>query len=330
MWAIPEVLRSLGADPADVCAEAGINVALFDDPNNLISYRAASRLFRVCVERTGRPHFGLLVGQKSGLNCLGFVGLLVKYSPDVEIALRRLVRYMHLHIRGAVTTLEVSGKRAIFRYEIYEPDAEATDQIGDGAVATMYNIMLELCGPNWNPLEVRLAHRKPDDVAPFRRFFRAPLRFDAEENALEFFADSLRRPLPAAEPELRRLLQQQIDALEARHGDNFPDQIRSVLRTALLTGHGRADQVAALFSVHSRTLSRRLDAYGTSFQELVDESRFEIAQQMLRDSAMEIGRIAELLDYAGASAFTRAFRRWTGTTPAQWRAKRRSGPPRRQ
>jgi len=323
MGAIPQVLRTLGADPAEVCAAAGIDLELFDDPSNLISFRAASHLFRVCAERTGCQHFGLLVGQKSGLNSLGLLGLLMKYSPDVASALQSVVRYMHLHIRGAVTTLEVSGKTAMLSYEIYQADAEATDQIGDGAVATMYNIMRELCGPNWNPLEVRLAHRQPDDVAPFRRFFQAPLRFDAAENALVFFADSLRRPLPVADRDLRRLLATQIEALEARHGESLPDQVRGMLRIALLTGHAKANQVAALLSVHSRTLSRRLNAFGTSFQELVDETKFEIARQMLRDSAMEVGQIAELLDYAGASAFTRAFRRWSGTTPATWRAESR-------
>ncbi len=321
IWAIPEVLRSLGADPADVCAEAGIDIALFDDLSNPISYRVASHLFRVCVERTGCPHFGLLHGQKGGLNFLGLLGLLARYSPDVGSALRSIVRYMHLHIRGAVTTLEVHATRATFCYEIYEPDAEATDQISDAAVATMYNIMLELCGSNWSPLEVRLAHRKPDDVAPFRRFFRAPLRFDAEENALEFFADSLHRPLPAVEPELRRLLVAQVEALEGQYSDQFPEQVRSILRTALLTDHGNSDQIAKLFSMHSRTLHRRLAASGTSFRELVDESRFAIARQMLTDTSADVSHIALMLNYADSSAFTRAFRRWSGSTPSQWRVQ---------
>jgi AraC-like DNA-binding protein len=74
--------------------------------------------------------------------------------------------------------------------------------------------------------------------------------------------------------------------------------------------------------MHSRTLSRRLSAFSTNFQALVDEGRFEIARQMLEDSAMEVSQIAASLDYADASAFTRAFRRWSGTTPALWRAKR--------
>ena len=143
-----------------------------------------------------------------------------------------------------------------------------------------------------------VAHRRPADDGPYRRIFRAPLRFDAEQYALAFPADWLGRPLPGVDPELRRLLQQQIEALEARHGDDFPEQVRSVLRSALLTGHAKADQVAALFSMHSRTLHRRLGAFGTSFQALVDETRFEIARQMLEDSALEVRQIAAALGYA--------------------------------
>ena len=117
-------------------------------------------------------------------------------------------------------------------------------------------------------------------------------------------------------------MQQQIDALDVRHPDDFPEQVRSVLRTALVTGQAGAEQVAALFGMHSRTLNRRLNAFGTHFRVLVDEGRFEIARQLLENSAMEIGRIAWLLGYAEPSAFTRAFRRWSGTTPARWRAGR--------
>ena len=319
--AIPAVLESLGANPAEVLAEAGFDLKLFDDPDNQVAYAARSRLMAHCVERTGCRHFGLLVGQQGGLHSLGFVGLLVKYSADVGAALRSLVRYSHLHVRGATTTLTVDGDSAMLGYEIYQPRVEATDQVLAGAIALMFNIMRALCGPDWNPVEVWFAHRKPEDARPFRRFFHAPLRFDAEETALVFSADWLNRRLPGADPELSRLLQKQIDALEARHGDEFPEQVRSVLRTALVTGRAKADQVAVLFTMHARTLNRRLNAFGVGFQELVDEGRFEIARQMLEDSAVPVSQIAARLDYADASAFTRAFRRWSGTTPGRWRAK---------
>ncbi len=319
--AIPAVLRSLGFDPAEVLSEVGVDLKVFDDADNRISFATRGRLVAHCVAVTGCKHFGFLVGQRAGLNSLGLVGLLVRSSPNVETALQSLVRYFYLHLQGAVLALTVDANKATLRFDIYQARAEANDQVGAGALAVIFNILRDLCGLAWKPEEICFAQRRPEDVEPFRQFFRAPLRFDAEHHAVVFPAYWLQNKLPDTSPELRRLLQTQIDALTVRHGDNFPEQVRSVLRGALLTGHASADQVAALFSMNRRTLTRRLSAFDTGFQELVDEIRFEVARQMLEDSRMEILEISALLDYAGPNAFTRAFRRWSGTTPAKWRTK---------
>ena len=319
---IPELLRSLGADPVEVLAEVGVEPQLFTDPSNVMSLAARGRLFSHCVARTGCKHFGLLIGQTGRLSSLGLLGFLVQHSPNVEAALRSLVRFSHLVVRGAGANLAVHGNFAFLGYEIHQPGVEATDQAGDGAMAMFFNVMRKLCGPEWKLVEVWFAHRRPEDVEPYRRFFGAPLRFDAEQYAIVFSAAWLSHRLPDDDPELRRLLREQIDAIEARHQEDFPEQVRSVLRTALVTGHGKADQVAALFSMHSRTVNRRLRDFGTNFQALVDEVRFETARQMLENSTLEVSQIAATLDYADASAFARAFRRWSGATPGVWRAKR--------
>lgn len=189
----------------------------------------------------------------------------------------------------------------------------------------MLNIMQSLCGHGWKPSQVTLAHRKPDDVEPFRQFFRAPLLFDAEQNALVFLAEWLTYRLPVDDPELRRQLMEQIKAIEARHWSSFPEQVRSVLRAALLTDRADADHIASLFSIHRRTLNRRLNQDGISFKDLVEEERYEIARQSLLDTDLHVGAVAALLGYADASAFTRAFRRWSGAAPAEWRSEARRG-----
>lgn len=319
---IPAVLLSLGADPAEVFAAARVDLDLFDDPDRLMTFAARGRLVKQCVAATGCRHFGLLVGQRDRLYHLGLVGLLVKYSPDVGTALRSLVRHFRLRAGGAVVTLEVEGSSAALGIELYERQSEATDQIVDATLAFEFSILRELCGAGWVPSEVRFTHMEPDDSAPFRRFFRCPLSFDTGQNTLLFDATWLDHRLPTDDRKLRDLLQKQIDALEAEHGDDLPAQVRSVLRTALLTRHAQADDVAALFSMHGRTLARRLEDQGTHFQRLVDEVRFEIARQMLEQSAKDVRTIAEMLGYADASAMTRAFRRWSGTTPGLWRARR--------
>ena len=323
--AVPGVIRSLGLDPAQVLTEAGFDLSLFDDPNSQISFAARSRLVGRCAEITGCRHFGLLVGAQGGLHSLGLLGLLVEYSPDVGTALRSLVRFFHHHLRGASIDLVVDGQLAVLDYMIYQPGTEATDQIGDGAMAGAVNIMRGLCGADWSPCEVMLAHRRPAAVEPYRRLFRAPIRFDAEQNALIFPASWLGHRLAEREPAIRRLLKEKIDALEAQFRDQFPEQVRRVLRIALLTDRTSIDDIAAVFSMQPRTLNRRLNTFGLRFRDLVDEGRYEIARQALVDTDMNLSHVAALLDYADASSFVRAFQRWSGTTPSQWRAEQRTG-----
>lgn len=97
-----------------------------------------------------------------------------------------------------------------------------------------------------------------------------------------------------------------------------------MLKTALETGKFKAGEIASLFSMRSRTLHRRLAEHGLGYRQLLDESRFVLAKQLLEDSTLEIGEIAELLGYAAPGAFTRAFLRWSKATPAEWRAAHRN------
>lgn len=313
------VLQDFGVDPDEVLTAAGIDADLFADPDNLITYAARDRLFRQCVSRTGCQHFGLLVGRRMNLKALGLVGLLMRTSPDAGRALSSLVNLLHLHSQGAVMALRVDEDVAMLTYDAFEPGLEATDQTGAGAVAMMLNVMRALCGSDFRPDEASFAHRRPADIEAFRKFFKVPLYFDAEHYALVFSRDWLKVRLPGADDELQQLLQKQVEALESRYSLAFPDQVRKVLRSALLTGYHSENQIAALFSMHSHTFRRRLEAFGTSFHEIVDECRFEIAQEMLRDTSLSVGDISASMGYSRASSFIRAFRRWSGMTPGKWR-----------
>jgi AraC-like DNA-binding protein len=319
--ALPDVLRGLGSDPAALLAAGGFDVRLFDDPDNMISYRERGRMLAHCVATTGCQHLGLLVGQQISLRSLGLTGLLVKYSPDVGTALRNLSLYLHHHVRGAVASLTVDGETAMFSYLTVQTNAPANDQVGDGAVAAIFNILRDLCGPCWKPSHVLFAHRQPQDVIPFRQYFQAPLVFDAEWNAVIFSSEWISRRLPHADPAVLSLLKREIEKLESRYGDDLPGNVRRLIRAAILTGHANANQVATLFSMHPRSFRRRLARFDTSFEKLLDEIRYETARQMLNDTRMTITEIAVVLNYSDASAFSRAFRRWSGVTPGRWRAQ---------
>lgn len=319
--AVPQVLGELGQDPAALLAELGLARDLFESPENTISFIDVGRVLSRAVQRTGCEHFGLLVGQRAGVESLGVVGMLGRHSPDLASGLRNIILHLHLHDRGAAPSLSVADAKAILSYTIHIPGLEATALMYDTAMGVAFNLLHELAGPGWRPLEVLLSRSRPTDPEPYRRHFRVPIRFDAEVSGIVFAASTLVRPIPGRDPDLYRALQARISALQAECGDDIVAQVRRVACNLLLRGSGALESVAEVFSVHPRTLNRRLKERGTSFQEIRDSLRQGLARHLLSDTEMTLASIAEVLGYAETSTFNRAFQRWTGTPPGTWRAQ---------
>ncbi len=319
--AVPQVLRELGVDPTKVIGEVGLDLNLFDNPENTISFVDTGRLLKWCAARTQCAHFGLLIGQQGGPHSLGIIGQLLQHSTDVGSALRGAILHAHLRDRGAVPVLSVEQGVAVLSYLIYQPGVEGAIQIYDGVITVFFNLLRTLCGPAWRPTEVLFSHHRPSNIEPYRDFFRAPLRFDMEQTALVFPVKWLDRAVGGADPVPRQLIERRIAALESLNHPDLISQLRRVLRVLLITHRSSQEQVAQLFSMHGRTLNRQLKARGTTFQALVSEVRYEIARQLVENTHMSMSQIAATLDYAAASVFTRAFRRWSGMSPAAWRAR---------
>ncbi|MEA3274405.1 MAG: AraC family transcriptional regulator [Pseudomonadota bacterium] len=324
LLAIPGLLTEMGVDPRRVIAEAGLDPALFDDPENTIPFTDLGRFVELCVARTGCPYLGLRVGETMSPEVLGLVGKLASCASDVGSALRNIVKYLHLHDRGALPALWVNGDRATLAYVIHEPDVLATEQIYDAALAHAHNILKVLAGPRWKASEVCLSRPRPAQIEPYQHFFRTRLRFDADHNAVVFSASWLNCPIDGADAPSHRALMQLIEALDAPDAGDLVAQLRQALRKLLVgdvdEGKISLEEVSQQFAIHRRTLNRRLRAQGTSFKNLLDEARYDIARQRLRDTHLPVLKIAVTLGYADATAFTRAFRRWSGTSPAVWRS----------
>jgi len=323
---VPAVLCELGCEPRTVLDSAGVKPAQFEDADTEISYVAASRLLERCVAATGCQHFGLLVGQRAGPSSLGIAGFMLRSAADVSTALRGLVQHLDLHDQGGVPTLLTRGGVTLLGYAIHQSGAEATDQIYDLSITVACNIMRGLCGQSWNPTEVLFARRQPLDLEPYRRFFRAPLHFNADQSAVAFPARWLDHKNPCADPLLHHYLEKEATALHALRSDNIIGDLRGLLRKSLLAHKCTVTDVARQLCIHERTLNRKFHNEGTSFRHELDDIRYEMARQLLADSAMPIARIATTLNYADVSAFSRAFKRWAGITPALWRARRAASP----
>jgi AraC-like DNA-binding protein len=335
---IVPLLGELGADPDDVIREAGLDPALFNcqrastssaydinDEGNPIPYGALGRSLACCAARTRCPHFGLLVGQRTTTASLGLVGRLMQHAETMGDALRILVSYLGTQSRGAVPSLTVEGNAAVFSYLTYEPGLQGADQIADGVIACMVNVIRSLCGSGWNPTEVLLPRADPADREVYRHHARAPVRFDQEAAYIVFPVRDLELRIAGADPLLRALLEEHLAALTSVPSSELADDIRRMLRTRLASTRCSADRVAESLAMHQRTLSRRLSREGASFRALMNEVRFEAACHLLSDTRIPLGQIAAALGYSEASALTRAFRRWSGQPPTAWRNGYRPG-----
>jgi AraC-like DNA-binding protein len=318
--AVPALLREHGVDPAPLLAEFGLKLADYADPENRIRYSTVTRLLDRCTEVTRCPHFGLLVGQRAGTSALGAVGFLMQSSPNVRTALEIAVRHLWVHSPSAAIGLVEDGAHATLSFTIDWTGLEGSEPYLDMASAVAFNVMRGLCGHHWQPAEVRFAHGRPRHLTPFRRFYQAPLQFDTGETALVFGRDWLDMPLVSADPLLYAMMQHRVSELESLARDDVASQLRRMLPSLITTSSDSLTVAAQRVGLAARTLNRRLAAEGTSYLKLREQARYAIARQLLTGTHMPANQIADRLGYANASAFTRAFRQWSGAAPAQWRA----------
>ena len=316
---IPALLRDLGVDPAPALAACGLTVDAFDDPERRLPYRAAAGAFAQAAGASGREDFGLLLGQRFETRFLGLLGRVMSHAATVGEALHDLYRYFHLHDRGGVVYLRRrAGNTMALGYTIVDADTPGAALVHDLVMAIGLRLLRGVAGDGFALREVLLARARPADVAPYRRFFAAPLQFDATQSELRFDQAWLQRPAMGADPVDHEAAQRL--AAQASGAPGMAERARTVAHVLIAGGEVSAPAVAEALGLHERTLRRRLAGEGVGIRDVVAAARFELAKQLLRDTRLPVERVAAALGYADPSAFLRAFRAWSGTTPGQWRA----------
>jgi AraC-like DNA-binding protein len=320
MILVPALLRQFGVDPAAVLAAEGLAPDALDRPDGRMPFAAIARLLGTAAEFTGCAHFGLIVGQRTGLNQLGPVGELTRCSPTVGDALRTFVVHHHLNSRGGVVFLLAQGDKAVLGFSTYHPNTVGIEQHHDGVLAIMLNAMRELASPDWLPDEFMLAHSRPGDPAPTRKAFSRHLRFGAEFTGMRFPSSVLAQRVPSADPTRFAMIEAQVSAISHR---SLVHDLRRALRIELLRGDASEDRAAQTLELHRRTLNRRLKQAGTTFQDVLDSVRRDGAMHYLQLTQLPLVDIAAALGSADVSTFTRAFTRWTGKPPGRARRAQR-------
>jgi AraC-like DNA-binding protein len=322
LLAIPTLLREHGRDPETVFRQAGLSLELWNDPATEISFVSASRLLEASAAATGCDHFGLLLGERVEIASLGLAGLLLGCAPDPGIAIDMLRKHLNLHDSGGLVTFETVDELARFGYLITQPGTSAIDQIYDLSITVACKIMRGLCGADWSPSKVLLSRNRPRDTRPYARFFQAPVEFSALANAIEFPVSWLHCPNRGADPHLFKYLSDRAGELQIRHHTTLLANLQRIMLNALFHQRCSVEYVAGMLGMHQRTLNRRLGEINTSFRQELEKLRFELARQLLANQQLSINEIASFLDYSDQAAFSRAFKRWSGASPSEWRMEK--------
>jgi len=318
---IPALLSEHGADPREICRRAGVDPAVFDRLDGVIPYASLGRLVSESVKATGCDWFGLKVGMASAPTVMGLMGLVSIHSTTVREGLELITTNLTTSDSGGATFLDVRDGVAAFGYVVTARGIESADHIVDGSLAIASNFLRRMCGEAWRPDEVRLTRAAPRDKRPFARFFGAPIVYGAAAGCLVFPASLLDEPISGRDPHVADMLTPLLREEAASAGGDFVASVRRLIRAQLAAGQLSREALCRALGITPRALVYRLEARGLTYSGLAEEARFEAAQDMLL-GGLSIAVAAERLGFADQSAFTRAFKEWSGTTPAKWRADR--------
>lgn len=317
---VERTLQDYGCDVDALFREAGVQRSSLRDPDMRLPVGVTQKLWRLAVEATGDACFGLSVAehmQPAALHGLGFSWLA---SDTLHDALKRLIRYQRVISTVARFALEDADDKVLLQVEVGHPGAAMEPSTIDTAMAVFVRLCCLAYGTSFNLCGVSMCRERPDCGERLETFFAAPIQYGAERNLLCFDRRMLSEPLPYANPQLARANDQVvIDYLKRFDRGSLTMRVRARLIELLPRGQPSQHEVAQSLHMSARNLQRKLHSEGTSFRKLLDETRRELAVQYIRETHRTIGEITFLLGFSEPSNFTRAFRRWTGISPHEFR-----------
>lgn len=313
-------LTALGHDPQAILGAAGLDTSTLEEPDARVPHEVALNVWECGVTITGDPDLGLHVAESAPVDAFDVHAYAVLASATLRDAFERACRYQRLI--HEVTRLELTPEPSAARLRHVLPGGRAVPRQSAEFLLAVYVRMGRLAaGRDWSPLEVRFAHSEPQDTREHDRLFKGPIRFATGENSLLIADEVLDAKNPAADTGLSAVLDRYADDLLSRlpRSGSLSDRVRAEIGKTLSDGSLGAQAVADRLHLSVRSLSRGLSAEGTSFRELLDQARHERAVTLLAESTTSMAEVAFLLGFSEVSAFYRAFKRWTGKTPADFR-----------
>jgi AraC-like DNA-binding protein len=312
--------RRLGIEPVALLERAGVSAAALDDPDARITAAASDALWQAAYAAAGDPALALHAAEQTPYGAFRVLDYLAASGATIGDGLGRVAAYFPLvDRRGALAVEDGGGDRVSVTFRSTE-GVPLPQPAQEYTLAILVTRIRHILSPGWRPAEVRLAFPPPDDVREHTRIFGVAPRFGAEVAALALSRADWERPTSASDPGLFAALDDHARRLLERAGSApLVDRIRAAI-AADLPGHEPSlAAVAPRLALSPRSVQRRLAEAGTSFARMVDAVREERAKAALRSDEVSLAEVSWLLGFSEQSAFARAFKRWTGVSPTEWR-----------
>jgi AraC-like DNA-binding protein len=309
-----------GLDRQQLLAELGIDATLLEDRDNRLPVETFSRLWNLLSSRCPDRPLALDWIATFKITDAGLMGYLVSHLKTVREAAETMGRFGHVVNQGAAPELVEGPVTSRIRYSLV-PVLLATQHAPEAMMVSLTAFLRGVAGPDFVPELVRLPYPATSRSPPLQKFFGSAIRHDAGEVSLEFPTQVLDRGLPGADPVLAAYLRRQVqEVVQQIKAPNSVSQ-ECARRIAERLGAGEPSQgmIAKQMGMSERTLQRRLQTEGATFNELLEQARRTIACSYLADRKLAAYEVSFLLGYAEPSTFFRAFKRWTGKTPLEYR-----------
>lgn len=319
---IADMLAAEGLDACALLVAAGIDPAALETPDARLPSEKISRLWELAVERSGNPAIGLAQHHVVRPASFDVVGYTMMSCANLRGAYERLIRYLLiLSDAFTMTMIEESGGYRM-TFVLFGGDRPVPRQRIDFILVTLIGFCRWISGRDVNPLTIESPYPAPEDPAPYRAAFRCPVSFGAPRNSLLFASADMVAPLSTSNPLLAELHERFAgEYLQRFDHAQISYRAREVIIRRLPDGEPRRDEVASELCMSERTLQRRLEEEETSFIQLLDDTRRELAEQYLGRLQLSLAQAAYLLGFADQSNFFRACRRWFDLSPGQYRSQ---------
>jgi AraC-like DNA-binding protein len=327
---ITRAAASQGVPAGTLYRAVGMDPEVLNDPDARIPFAQIVALYEQAATLTGDDAFGLHVGEHADPTAFDVLGYSVINSPTFGDALDRVVRYNSIWTNGSCFSVETVNGQTRFVYLYLDEAIRERRQDAEMTFAALVVLGRRVTHVDWSPSEIRFQHERPRETTEHERIFQCPVFFAATTNEVVFDSVYSSLPIVKADPSLCALLDRHANELLSRYPreDSLVERIRTLMKDELKGGDASLEVVAEKLGMSARTLQRKLHTSGTSHQELLDEMRRDLAVRYLREPGMAVCEVAYLLGFSESSAFHRAFKRWTGKTPSEFRRRRSQYPER--